>query len=115
MAPRVETLARGLLLAVNTPIYRLQRQQAPGQYPGLGFLLDQLRTIGLTEDWYRNLLTILTHAAGLNLRNELAHGFMPDLDRGNSALMLQCAAHLALMRWTKPGSSKQETTGEPSD
>jgi hypothetical protein len=37
--PIVEVLARNLLLSVDASIYRLQRNQSPGQYPGLGSLL----------------------------------------------------------------------------
>lgn len=98
VAPRIEALARNLLLSVNTPLYRLQREKAPGQYPGLGFLLEQLRQYGFPEGWYRYLFTFLANGAGLNVRNELSHGFMDYCDLGTSALLLQCAAVLALLQ-----------------
>jgi hypothetical protein len=98
VAPRIESLARGLLLARNAPIYRLQREQAPGQYPGLGSLLGTLQDEGVvSEDWFRYLHVILSGATGLNLRNELSHGLLDDVDLMASALLLHCAAHLAII------------------
>ncbi len=98
VAPRIEALARNLLLCVNAPLYRLQRERSPGQYPGLGFLLDQLRQFGLPESLYRYLFTFLANSAGMNVRNELAHGFMDNCDLGSSAVLLHCAAVLARLQ-----------------
>ncbi|MEU7529280.1 hypothetical protein AB0A74_26380 [Saccharothrix sp. NPDC042600] len=42
ITPRIEALARNLLVESDAGIYRVQRNQAPGQYPGLRFLLDKL-------------------------------------------------------------------------
>ncbi len=97
-AARTETLARELLLARNRPLYRLQREQKPGQYPGLGYLLSALADEGLIDDsWYRYLRTALAGPAGWNLRNELDHGFLDDVGAVPAAVMLQCAAHLAII------------------
>src|SRR3954447_18695073 len=74
--PRVETLVRSLLLAVNRPIYRIPRSGSPGQYPGLGALLPELRDAGLDRSWMRFLLTFFTGPFGLNFRNETSHGFV---------------------------------------
>lgn len=112
VAPRIEALARNLLLAVNWPLYRLQREQAPGQYPGLGFLLAQLRQYGLPDSWHRYLFTFLANPAGLNLRNELSHGFLDYCDLVTSALLLQCGAFLALPR---PRSGAAGTAPDPKE
>lgn len=118
IAPRIETLARNLLLATNAPLYRLQRDRAPGQYPGLGYLLEQLRSLGYSESWYRYLYTLLANPAGPNLRNEMAHGFIDNLDLVTAALLLHCAANLAL---AEPGvgvpvaAERPESGGEDAD
>lgn len=97
-AARTETLARELLLAQNLPLYRLQREQKPGQYPGLGYLLSALSDEGLLDDsWYRYLRSALAGPAGWNLRNELDHGFLDDVGVIAAAVMLQCATHLAVI------------------
>lgn len=112
VTPRIETLVRNLLLAVNAPLYRLQREQSPGQYPGLGFLLAQLqKRHGLPESWYRYLYTFLANpAAGWNVRNELLHGFLDDVDLITASLLLQCAASLTLLE-----PSATATASAPTD
>lgn len=110
IAPRIETLARNLLLATNAPLYRLQRDRAPGQYPGLGYLLEQLRSLGYAESWYRYLYTLLANPAGPNLRNEMTHGFADNLDLVTAALLLHCAANLAL---ASPGATAPEEAERP--
>ncbi len=96
VVPHIETLARNLLLAVDTGIYRLQREAKPGQYPPLGTLLLLLWQRGLDESWYRYLYTLLVSPTGMNLRNEMAHGFLVGgIDLGASALFLHCATFLA--------------------
>lgn len=106
-APQIEALARRLLLVVNAPLYRLQREQKPGQYPGLGFLLDQLQYYGLPESWYRYLYTLLTNPAGVNARHELAHGFGDYRNPGLAALLLQCAAFLTGLASTVSSSGSR--------
>lgn len=102
VVPRVEALARNLLLGINEGIYRLQRERKPGQYPGLGSLLASLHDHRLDESWYRYLSTLLVSPTGANLRNELLHGFERDVDFVLSALFLQCAAFLAGLRLFAP-------------
>ncbi len=97
VVPRIETLVRNLLLGVNEGIYRLQRQSTPGQYPGLGYLLGVLRAHGLDESWHRYLSTLLVNPTGMNLRNELLHGFVGDVDLVVSALFLQVSVYLTCL------------------
>ncbi|WP_406081032.1 DUF4209 domain-containing protein [Streptomyces zaomyceticus] len=97
IAPKVETLARNLVVALDVGVYRLQRNEKPGQYPGLGSLLGVLREKGLDESWYRNILTVCGNpAGGWNLRNEIAHGFVDDAGSPAAALLFQCVLYL----WT---------------
>lgn len=94
--PRIEALARGLVLLLDAPVYRLQRAEAPGQYPGLGALVGILADKGIPESWIRYLRTAFSHVAGQNLRNEHAHGFIDD--PGPGVAVIVCHALLFLAR-----------------
>jgi hypothetical protein len=96
VAPRVEMIARNMLLYVNSPQYRIQREQKPGQYPGLGVLLQALTEYGLDPSWYRFLHCVLTNPIGWNLRNEMSHGFIDDVGPVIAAVLLQCACYLSV-------------------
>lgn len=74
--PRLEALARELVLQGALPVYRTQRARSPGQYPGLGALLAILLAAGLDDSWVRYLGTLLANPMGQNARNELLHGFV---------------------------------------
>ena len=91
----VETLVRDIVLAIPLPIYRVQRQRDPGQYPGLGTLLSALRADGLDESWGRFLEGYLAKPIGSNVRNELLHGFEVDPGRSTATLVLLSALYLA--------------------
>lgn len=81
--PAIETLVRNLILNVNHGMYRLQQTHAPGQYPGLGAMIDLLPDLlDIGPSWHRALKTILTHPAGFNLRNRLSHGIDQYADPG---------------------------------
>lgn len=94
--PKIEALARSAALACGLPLYRTQRAKSPGQYPGLGALLPELRKAGLNESWYRFLHTFLASVAGTNTRNELLHGFVDEITESTSALILTAALYLAV-------------------
>ena len=96
--PLVERLCRELLLQVDTPIYRIQRERKPGTYPGLGALLPLLLDRGLDESWYRFLRTFLAAPNGWNFRNEALHGFIDDVDAFGAGLVLIALLYLALIR-----------------
>jgi hypothetical protein len=110
--PRIEALARNLVLATRAGIYRVQRQATPGVYPGLGSLLPELRRHGLDESWYRFIHTLCVSVAGPNLRNEVAHGFVDDVGVVHAALLLQAAAYLASLG-VSPRAPEESDTGSP--
>jgi Domain of unknown function (DUF4209) len=93
--PRAETVVRNLVLALDLPVYRVQRAATPGQYPGLGVLLDALAQAGLDPSWHRYLRTLLASPSGLNYRNELTHGFVDQVDQMHAALVLVAVLYLA--------------------
>ena len=68
--PLVERRCRELLLAVNSPIYRVQREKSPATYPGLGALLAALADHALDPSWHRFLRAFFSAPNGFNLRNE---------------------------------------------
>jgi hypothetical protein len=116
VTPKIEALARSIALACGLPLYRTQREKSPGQYPGLGALLPELRKIGLSESWYRFLHTYLASVAGTNIRNELLHGFMDEITEPTSALILTAALYLAVgVELGDPSKTKkdEEVPGQP--
>ena len=91
--PIVEAAARGALLLLNEPLYRLEAGQGRGHFPALDVYIQALEDQGLDEDWLRTLRIVLT-PDGLNLRNETAHGHKLAYSRVESALMLRIAGML---------------------
>lgn len=99
--PRLETLVRSLILRSERGIYRLQRQHVPGQYAGLAQLLPILQEeYNLGESHVRFLSALLRHPAGLNLRNQMLHGFVDDPGPGMAAILLHAALGIAIIRPT---------------
>lgn len=93
--PRIETIVRNLVIAMDRGVYRIQRDQKPGQYPGLGYLLDILKVHGMNESWHRCALTVCANpAGGWNIRNEVAHGFVMNVGMPVAATVLQLAVYL---------------------
>lgn len=93
--PRIESIVRGLVLASDRGVYRLQRDHKPGQYAGLGQLLPILHEeYSLEESRTRFLVAVLRHPAGLNLRNLMLHGFIGDPGPGAAATLLHVALSL---------------------
>jgi len=92
----IEALARNLVLATDTGIYRLQKSQTPGQFPGLGVLLPLLSELyQLPESCSRFLAALLTHPAGMNLRNRMAHGYIGSVGPPIAAVLVHAALSLA--------------------
>lgn len=94
--PLIENAARGLLRALDEPLYRTQRGDSPGRFPAMDFYVDALAKRDLDPDWVRALrMTLLT--PGMNLRNLAAHGFMMDFSEQQSALLLRLAGFFCAM------------------
>lgn len=104
--PLIERQCRELLLAVDAPLYRVQRERSPGTYPGLGALLPLLAERGLDTSWYRFLRTFLSAPNGWNFRNEALHGFVDDVDATGAGLVLIAVLYLALLH--------PQTTDDPN-
>ena len=94
--PKVERLARELLLRMGAPIYNTARNGRPGQYSGLAILLSMLEQRGLDPSWHRFLTVLLTRPDGLNYRNEVCHGEVDEIDQLQAGIVLIAALYLAL-------------------
>lgn len=102
--PRIESIVRGLVLASNRGVYRLQNEHKPGQYAGLGQLLPILEEeYRLEVSRSRFLAAVLRHPAGLNLRNMMLHGFVGDAGPGVAATLLHVALSLGTVGSPEPG------------
>jgi hypothetical protein len=112
--PIIEALARQLVIDTQQGVYRLQRQDSPGQYPGLGSLLGTLLNAGLDLSWFRYLHTLCTSIAGINLRNEIAHGFVFGHSASIAAALLQAAAYLSCLVGT-PDNKNPTANADPSE
>jgi len=96
--PQIERTIRNLLLWADVGIYREQRDQKPGQYPGVGVLLDSLNeTYRMKQDWYRYYYACLAHPTGLNVRNAAAHGLIEVVPHPSTALVLHMVLSLGTL------------------
>jgi hypothetical protein len=91
VTPFIEAGVRGLLLELNEPIYRVEVGKTKGQYAQLGVLLRHLEAEGFDPDWVRFLET-MTVSVGQNFRNDIAHGFLRQMDPVVATLLLRAAA-----------------------
>lgn len=93
--PKVERLARELLLAGRVAVFRVPVGDRAGQYPGLGAMLGTLLERGVDESWIRFIDTLLSRQEGLNFRNELCHGSVDDPAFVVAGLVIVAAIYLA--------------------
>lgn len=114
VVPAIEAVARYLVLATDTGIYRLQKNETPGQFPGLGVLLPLLTELyQLPESRSRFLAALLTHPGGLNLRNRMAHGYIGRVGPPIAAVLIHAALSLAAI--ASPAVEPEPLTPEGSD
>lgn len=90
--PLVEAGARGLLLALGDPLYRIQTGDSDGRFPALEAYARKLEAHDFDPDWLRCLRNPVA-----GLRNVLAHGHRHYLLDHESALLLRMAALLVVL------------------
>jgi hypothetical protein len=110
-APRVETVARRLVQSLGVGVYRLQRQQTPGQYPGLAPLLETLLQHGMDPSWHRFVYTLCVNPMGPNFRNNISHGYINNMGEWPAALLLQAVFFLTALH----PSSAEGSDRSPSE
>jgi len=67
--PLIEAGARGLLLALGEPIFRIETGNSEGRFPALETYAARLETLGFDIDWLRTLRNPVS-----TMRNSIAHG-----------------------------------------
>lgn len=112
VTPKIEAAARALLRELDEGIYRVQVAKEPGQYPGLYVLLQELEKLGLDESWAYFLRWLLLGPFGINIRNEIAHGFVTHTGPVYAALILRAAALLITLAGPQPPAAVLETGKE---
>lgn len=106
--PKIEGTARNLLRELDQGIYQVQAGNSPGGYPYLHTLIKELEDLGLEESWAYFLRWLLLGPYGVNLRNEVAHGFVYALDPRYTVLILRALCLVALMTSGDVGSLDEE-------
>ncbi len=107
VTPKIEAAARSLLRELDEGVYRVQNGAALGGCPGLGVLLGELNKLALDETWAYFLGWLLHDRYGMNLRNEVAHGFLAETSPIYAALTLRAAALLV----TVAGPNREDRGG----
>lgn len=90
--PLVEAGARGLLLSLDDPLYRIQSGGAGGRFPSMEAYVERLEIHGFDTDWLRCLRNPVAR-----LRNALAHGHRFQLSSSEAALLIRVAALLVVL------------------
>lgn len=106
--PQIEGAVRHLVMSRGRGIYRVQQKHTPGQTLGLGALLPILaETHNITEDRARAYGAALVHPAGLNLRNQLMHGFGGLTGPDTAAIVLHLLLHLGTLEARDPSEAER--------
>jgi hypothetical protein len=114
LVPKIETLIRELLLRIDYGMYALEQSHRPGQYPALGFLIDALAgRFNISESGVRFLKVVLNEPAGLNIRNQFAHGIVEYGDVGTAALMIHTALFVGILSPVEPTAAEDDTAQTP--
>lgn len=110
LTPQIEALVRELILRTDRGIYKLRTTHKPGQFPGLGAMLPILfDEYEVSDSQQRFLTTVLTDAAGLNVRNLVSHGIQDYADPGTAALLIHTALFIATL------SPRESPVGNQAD
>ena len=99
--PLVEAGARGLLLALGEPLFRIETGNSEGRFPALETYTERLEALDFDIDWLR---TIRNPVA--TLRNSMAHGHKLSATDVDAAVLLRTAGLLIVL--TPPDSSSVE-------
>ena len=90
--PLIEAGIRGLLLALEDPLYRVQTGNSSGRFPSLETYMKKLEEYGFDPDWLRCLRNPIA-----GLRNAIAHGHRFDIRKDEAAILLRVAALLVIL------------------
>ena len=99
--PLVEAGARGVLLLLGDPLYRIQTGNAGGHFPSLEKYAEKLEQHNFDVDWLRCIRNPVA-----KWRNALAHGHQLHLADYEAAVLLRTAALLVVL--TSSNSSEKD-------
>jgi len=99
--PLVEAGARGVLLLLGDPLYRIQTGNAGGHFPSLEKYAEKLEQHNFDIDWLRCIRNPVA-----KWRNALAHGHRLELTDYEAAVLLRTAALLVVL--TSSNSSEKD-------
>lgn len=99
--PLVEAGARGVLLLLGDPLYRIQTGNAGGHFPSLEKYAEKLEQHNFDIDWLRCIRNPVA-----KWRNALAHGHRLELADYEAAVLLRTAALLVVL--TSSNSSEKD-------
>ena len=99
--PLVEAGARGVLLLLGDPLYRIQTGNAGGHFPSLEKYAEKLEQHNFDIDWLRCIRNPVA-----KWRNALAHGHQLELADYEAAVLLRTAALLVVL--TSSNSSEKD-------
>lgn len=99
--PLVEAGARGVLLLLGDPLYRIQTGSAGGHFPSLEKYAEKLEQHNFDIDWLRCIRNPVA-----KWRNALAHGHRLELADYEAAVLLRTAALLVVL--TSSNSSEKD-------
>ena len=101
LVPQIEAAVRALSARAGVRVIRNPRDGQPGGVQPLGAILAGLGG-RLDESWRRYFANLLTDSLGVNLRNSISHGLHGPVTRGEVALLVHAACHLAVLKVDRP-------------
>lgn len=110
LVPRLERIIRRTLRAVGQVVTDFPRGNRRGGVKTLGTLLAGAEG-RFPEDLRLHLTALLTEPLSANLRNRISHGLIAEIGRSESAVLVDAAARLRLLRVGVPESAP--ATGSP--
>lgn len=111
--PLIEALLRNAALAADQGIYRLQKSQSPGQYVGLGVLLDLfVAAYDVSERDQRLFNALLNHPGGWNVRNLMAHGYILSAGSPLATVLIYAAMKIILLASKDPIEASDQPASE---
>lgn len=102
--PLIEAGARGLLLMLGDPLYRMPTENSDGRFPALYEYSKRLESHEFDNDWLRCLQNPVAY-----FRNALAHGHLHRLKPYEAAILLRMAGLLIVLT---PSDSSQTDKDE---
>lgn len=96
LIPTSESILRGVARELGLVVFGEPVGARPGRVRGLGEILEDLKG-RVDESWRRYYCNLLTDQIGKNLRNDVSHGLLLDIPKGDAALLIHLVCNLCLL------------------